>query len=97
MPLPRETAWFYAKSYGWGWGLPARWQGWVSLLTYVAAITMSAAWGLPEDPILFGTITGVLSLIFIGICYWKGEPRSGAGAGSPCDKMGSPSDPHFIQ
>ena len=83
MPLPRETAWFYAKSYGWGWGLPARRQGWVCLLTYVAAIAGSAAWVLPEHPILFVTITGVLSLIFIGICYWKGEPPKWRWDGKP--------------
>ena len=97
MPLPRETAWFYAKSYGWGWGLPARRQGWVCLLTYMASIAGGAAWVLPENPILFGIITGVLSAIFIGICYWKGKPRSGAGAGSPCDQLQSSSESAVIQ
>jgi len=83
MPLPRETAWFYAKSYGLGWGLPARWQGWVCLLIYLATIAMSATWGLPENPTLFGIITGVLSLIFIGICYWKGETPKWRWGGKP--------------
>lgn len=26
--------WFRAKKYGWGWGLPSSWQGWVVLITY---------------------------------------------------------------
>jgi hypothetical protein len=26
--------WFSAKRYGFGWGLPARWQGWVVLAVY---------------------------------------------------------------
>ncbi len=73
MPLPRETAWFYAKSYGWGWGLPARWQGWVCLLTYLAAIALSAAGVLPAHPKWFAAITGILSALLVGICYWKGE------------------------
>jgi hypothetical protein len=29
MPLPRNKAWFRAMTYGWGWGLPLRWQGWL--------------------------------------------------------------------
>jgi hypothetical protein len=44
---------------------------------------MSATWGLPENPILFGIITGVLSLIFIGICYWKGETPKWRWGGKP--------------
>jgi hypothetical protein len=43
----------------------------------------SAAWVLPEYPILFGTITGVLSAIVIGICYWKGETPKWRWGGKP--------------
>ncbi len=25
----RPAFWFPVKRYGWGWGLPVRWQGWV--------------------------------------------------------------------
>jgi hypothetical protein len=28
--------WFPAKRYGWGWGLPVRWQGWVTFALYIA-------------------------------------------------------------
>jgi hypothetical protein len=28
--------WFPAKRYGWGWGLPVAWQGWVVLLAWLA-------------------------------------------------------------
>ena len=28
--------WFPQKTYGWGWGLPVRWQGWVVLVGYLA-------------------------------------------------------------
>ena len=27
--------WFPARRYGWGWGLPATWQGWLVLAGYV--------------------------------------------------------------
>ena len=26
-----EKYWFPAKRYGWGWGLPSTWQGWIVL------------------------------------------------------------------
>ena len=29
--------WFKAKIYGWGW-VPARWQGWLVIAVYVAAL-----------------------------------------------------------
>ncbi|HTS17465.1 MAG TPA: hypothetical protein VMP11_07825 [Verrucomicrobiae bacterium] len=28
-----KRVWFRAKRYGWGWGLPCAWQGWVVLRT----------------------------------------------------------------
>jgi hypothetical protein len=34
--------WFRAKRYGWGWGLPAKWQGWLILAVYVALIIFGA-------------------------------------------------------
>lgn len=30
-----KKPWFNQKKYGWGWGLPATWQGWVVLLLYL--------------------------------------------------------------
>jgi len=27
--------WFPAKTYGWGWGPPICWQGWVVLIVYI--------------------------------------------------------------
>jgi hypothetical protein len=29
MDTNEKTVWFIAKRYGWGWGLPCAWQGWV--------------------------------------------------------------------
>jgi hypothetical protein len=34
MPSAKKY-WFPAKRYGWGWGLPSCWQGWVVLCTFV--------------------------------------------------------------
>ena len=35
----RPPYWFHAKRYGWGWGLPATWQGWVVLIMWIAIVT----------------------------------------------------------
>ena len=34
----QPTFWFAAKRYGWGWGLPVRWQGWLVLVVYVTLL-----------------------------------------------------------
>lgn len=28
--------WFPVRRFGWGWGLPVRWQGWIVLVSYLA-------------------------------------------------------------
>lgn len=33
-----KKPWFHPKKYGYGWGMPAIWQGWVILLGYIAFI-----------------------------------------------------------
>lgn len=30
----QSTFWFGVKRFGYGWGLPVRWQGWVALAAY---------------------------------------------------------------
>lgn len=29
-----STSWFPASRRGWGWGVPAKWQGWLVLVAY---------------------------------------------------------------
>jgi hypothetical protein len=79
-----EGFWFKRKLYGWGW-TPAKWQGWVVILAFVAVILWNGvSFGLitkksdPTDSMLFWffakIIIAVAALIFI--CYKKGEkPR----------------------
>lgn len=43
----RRTAWFRAKQYGYGAGLPIAWQGWVLLAAYVGVIA-GAFWLFKE-------------------------------------------------
>jgi len=34
----RPDFWFPLKRYGWGWGLPVRWQGWLVFAAYTALL-----------------------------------------------------------
>jgi hypothetical protein len=75
VPLPADKAWFRAKTYGWGWGLPARWQGWVVMLAFVGALIGGSPLAKP-NPVVFVAYSIALGVGLIGICYWKGErPR----------------------
>ena len=69
--------WFAAKRYGWGWGSPLTWQGWIVYTFFFAAVLFGAALLRPrQHPVGFLTLIVGLSVALIGICYWKGErPR----------------------
>ena len=40
LPTDPNEYWFPAKRYGWGWGLPSRWQGWVVLAIYAVLLVV---------------------------------------------------------
>lgn len=70
-----EKYWFYAKEYGYGWGLPACWQGWAVFAGYIAIIVGGVLSGLPDKSLLaFGAFVSVWTLALIVICWIKGEP-----------------------
>ena len=66
--------WFPAKRYGWGWGLPITWQGWAIFVAFLVLVAVGAA-VIPKHS-LAGLIAYavVLSVLFAGVCWWKGEP-----------------------
>lgn len=72
MPLPKDKAWFAVKTYGWGWGLPLRWQGWVVLAAFFGGVLAGAPLAKTSLP-LFAAYSVVLCAALIGFCYWKGE------------------------
>ena len=53
--------WFRAKRFGYGAGLPFKWQGWVLLLSHMAAIIGVAFW-LMDRPMIFVPLILVLAL-----------------------------------
>jgi len=70
-----RTYWFPAKRYGWGWGLPSAWQGWVVLALFFCLILGGAFWLLPShDQFVFLAYTGLLCLLLVLVCWAKGEP-----------------------
>jgi hypothetical protein len=73
---PEAGYWFGAKKYGWGWGLPLKWQGWAVLVAFFVLLAAGDLWllTLTFSPIFFLGYLGVLTAALIGICYAKGEP-----------------------
>jgi hypothetical protein len=66
--------WFPAKRYGWGWGPPITWQGWVVFVSWLT-IFFCGVWYLASRHSRFHFVfaSGMVILLVI-ICYWKGEP-----------------------
>ena len=76
MAEEKRDIWFPAKTYGWGWGSPCAWQGWVVVLVYIgivvgATIIMKPARG--GNMKLYLIIVIASSLLFLLVCWWKGE------------------------
>ena len=70
-----KNYWFRAKRYGWGWGLPLTWQGWVIFIAYIGFILAGIFIFPPEKNMaIFIFLVVVFSLILILICWIKGEP-----------------------
>ena len=67
--------WFPAKTSGWGWGLPSRWEGWVVVWGHLALLVALIRF-LPADRHANRFWAGVGTLIasLMAICWWKGEP-----------------------
>jgi hypothetical protein len=72
-----EHYWFPAKRYGWGWGLPTAWQGWVVMAVFFCLVLAGAVALLPSyGPPTFVAYTIVLCVFLVAVCWAKGErPR----------------------
>jgi hypothetical protein len=69
--------WFPAKRYGWGWGPPRMWQGWLVLTAFFALLAVGAVVFLPNhQPGSFAVYTAFLVAVLVAICYVTGEPAS---------------------
>jgi len=76
MKSDEKKYWFPAKKYGWGWGPPKCWQGWLVLLAYFALLGAGAVLLLPKSVGLFLCYVAIVVTVLILICLLKGEkPR----------------------
>jgi hypothetical protein len=73
--MSEKRYWFPAKRSGWGWGLPATWQGWVAYCAYFALL-IAGCLVLPPSQGKIGFIAYVVALTAVlgAVCYPKGEP-----------------------
>jgi hypothetical protein len=67
--------WFPAKRFGWGWGPPKTWQGWVVAVLWAVVLFV----GMRILPfhgriIAQGGFAMAMIAIYMLICYWRGEP-----------------------
>ncbi len=72
MSAKKKKIWFPAKKYGYGWGPPNCWQGWVVMVFFVVALGCGV-FLMPKHPVLFFVQTIILAAALITICYLKGE------------------------
>jgi hypothetical protein len=72
----KSPYWFPAKRFGWGWGIPTAWQGWVVLILYVFAVMAAVRLIVPRRTLAFGLALIFLTAALIFVCYKKGEPPS---------------------
>jgi hypothetical protein len=67
--------WFPAKRYGWGWGVPSAWQGWLVLAAY-GALLVVGIFIFPPSPEFGPYVLYLVAMtaLLIVVCRLKGEP-----------------------
>jgi hypothetical protein len=74
-PNAEPKYWFPAKRYGWGWGIPCAWQGWVILAAFAVLLIIGSVVLPPgRQPGSYFVYVAVLCGLLIGVCRLKGEP-----------------------
>ncbi len=70
-----QKFWFPAKRYGWGWGIPNCWQGWLVLVAFIVLLAAGSFLFPPHTKIVpYLAYVAVLSALLLGVCWLKGEP-----------------------
>ncbi|MEO8039709.1 MAG: hypothetical protein ABI794_13140 [Betaproteobacteria bacterium] len=71
----KDAYWFPAKRYGWGWGPPRVWQGWVVMGIFGLLFLGGLATVLPgHGPLAFVGYSLLLCVTLVAVCWLKGEP-----------------------
>ena len=74
--MPTEYKyWFPAKRYGWGWGIPSTWQGWLVIAGFVGLLAVGPFIFPPATQLgRYLAYAAVLSGALLVVCWLKGEP-----------------------
>ena len=59
-----DRPWFRAKAYGYGAGLPLRWQGWMTLALFLAVIGIGNAALLPRHRLMYLLVVALDVAVF---------------------------------
>jgi hypothetical protein len=71
----KQSYWFPAKRYSWGWGVPTAWQGWVVMLVFCALVLVGTVALLPSHGAgVFIAYTVLLCAGLVAVCWATGEP-----------------------
>jgi len=71
----KRKYWFAAKRYGWGWGRPLTWQGWVVAAAFLLLVACNGLFVLPRwGPAVFFPVLAVLVAMLFAVCRATGEP-----------------------
>ena len=80
--MDKQQYWFPAKRFGWGWGAPQTWQGWVAIVVWFTVFFGGViVLGLRAYPLAHALWVAAMALALLVVCWWKGEPprwRSGS-------------------
>ena len=70
----QSTFWFAVKRYGYGWGLPVRWQGWLVLVAYLVLLYGGIRYFEPRrDGLSLFVYLVVLTAALVAVIVVKGE------------------------
>jgi hypothetical protein len=76
MDTNEKPVWFPAKRYGWGWGAPCTWQGWVVFAVWLGSVCGTAVLLMSRHFALWMVSLAVLTATLFVVCLIKGEtPR----------------------
>jgi|HubBroStandDraft_6_1064221.scaffolds.fasta_scaffold78505_2 hypothetical protein len=70
----KKRYWFPAKKYGWGWGFPNCWQGWLVYAIWAACLFAGTPLLLKNHLTAYIACTIILSIVLLIIVMIKGEP-----------------------
>lgn len=73
-PDGNRTFWFPAKRYGWGWGPPVTWQGWLVMILWMIIVIGVSPFLAGHNWFAFAAFILFMAALLIAICYAKGEP-----------------------